>query len=396
MERGPSIDEPRFIRIRGRRGCHIYAAGGRSASLPPVMSVSDANIVYSFFQDEQGMMWLGTKRGLFSYDGYSLQRHASGEYGTDDNSIQTMVQLERGILCLGTDVGLSWFDLEHERCIPLPEALHRIGAVRSLVLFAGEEGILYAVTYHGLARIRTEAMQASYYHYLFPERMFFCNHALWYNVRDTLFCLGSDASLPEVYPLSGETGQIYGFGSDGGSSVCFSSTAGIFRIDFRTKECTNLYPSDHYFRASLFDRSREMMLWGGEDCLLCLPANPEKRPTSSPMPSSMCLPRVAVSRCRCVRRARRLSSRWPTTFARIGYNYDGRYLFEFNVRHDGSSRMPKSHRYATFPSLSAGWVLTNEAFMQDVEPLRDDHRHGHQLRCRLLAQPHQRDVRLVQ
>lgn len=56
-------------------------------------------------------------------------------------------------------------------------------------------------------------------------------------------------------------------------------------------------------------------------------------------------------------------------FARIGYNYDGRYLFEFNVRHDGSSRMPKSHRYATFPSLSAGWILTNEAFMQDVEPL---------------------------
>lgn len=56
-------------------------------------------------------------------------------------------------------------------------------------------------------------------------------------------------------------------------------------------------------------------------------------------------------------------------FARIGYNYDGRYLFEFNVRHDGSSRMPKSHRYATFPSLPAGWILTNEAFMQDVEPL---------------------------
>lgn len=600
----------------------------------------NANIVYSFFQDEQGMMWLGTKRGLFSYDGYSLQRHASDEYGTDDNSIQAMVQLERGILCLGTDVGLSWFDLEHERCIPLPEALHRIGAVRSLMLFAGElwigsrdeglwayhpkhgtlrkvelpgraesiiyalqpvgeklyvggyeglscydsrtcertgieldmerrllvnslcwdeqlqtlwvgtegdlyrylpgerraarypwlrgnsckalrmdggenllvgtdnglyvcdrrhteqlpehithdarseqslrnnvvwdifcdrdrnmwlgtdrgvsmarnaatsvllrlpefipgsegnsfacaladseggywlggenglvyidsrsnvcwfrqeerehplrhncirhiyedrdrivwiatdggiarydrpagrfvfytltdrrgilnanwsytiyedglhrlwiatfqgglfivekeqllawdpskpfralnnadvpwlgildktvyqleageEGILYAVTHHGLARIRTEAMQASYYHYLFPERMFFCNHALWYNVRDTLFCLGSGDSLPEVYPLSGETGQIYGFGSDGGSSVCFSSTAGIFRIDLRTKECTNLYPSDHYFRASLFDRSHEVMLWGGEDCLLCLPANPEKRP----------------------------------------------------------------------------------------------------------------------
>lgn len=56
-------------------------------------------------------------------------------------------------------------------------------------------------------------------------------------------------------------------------------------------------------------------------------------------------------------------------FGRINYNYDGRYLFEFNVRHDGSSRMPKSNRYATFPSFSAAWILTNEAFMQDIEPL---------------------------
>ena len=56
-------------------------------------------------------------------------------------------------------------------------------------------------------------------------------------------------------------------------------------------------------------------------------------------------------------------------FGRVNYNYDGRYLVEFNVRHDGSSRMPKSHRYATFPSISGAWILTNEKFMQDVEPL---------------------------
>lgn len=56
-------------------------------------------------------------------------------------------------------------------------------------------------------------------------------------------------------------------------------------------------------------------------------------------------------------------------FGRINYNFDDRYLFEFNVRHDGSSRMPKSHRYATFPSFSGAWILTNEKFMQNVEPL---------------------------
>ena len=54
-------------------------------------------------------------------------------------------------------------------------------------------------------------------------------------------------------------------------------------------------------------------------------------------------------------------------FGRINYNYDNRYLLEFNVRRDGSSRMPKSHRYATFPSVSAGWVITNEEFMPQLD-----------------------------
>ncbi len=53
-------------------------------------------------------------------------------------------------------------------------------------------------------------------------------------------------------------------------------------------------------------------------------------------------------------------------FGRIGYIYDNRYLFEMNVRHDGSSRLPKSHRYATFPSFSAGWVVSNEDFFSGV------------------------------
>lgn len=54
-------------------------------------------------------------------------------------------------------------------------------------------------------------------------------------------------------------------------------------------------------------------------------------------------------------------------FGRLNYNFDDRYLFEFDIRHDGSSRMPKSHRYATFPSLSAAWIVTSEKFMQNVD-----------------------------
>lgn len=54
-------------------------------------------------------------------------------------------------------------------------------------------------------------------------------------------------------------------------------------------------------------------------------------------------------------------------FGRVNYNYGGRYLFEVNVRHDGSSRMPKKNRYATFPSFSGAWLVSNEAFMQDIK-----------------------------
>jgi TonB-linked SusC/RagA family outer membrane protein len=53
-------------------------------------------------------------------------------------------------------------------------------------------------------------------------------------------------------------------------------------------------------------------------------------------------------------------------FGRVNYMLDSKYLFEFNIRHDGSSRMPKENRYATFPSFSAGWIISNEKFMQDI------------------------------
>ncbi|MDR3134208.1 MAG: TonB-dependent receptor [Prevotellaceae bacterium] len=52
-------------------------------------------------------------------------------------------------------------------------------------------------------------------------------------------------------------------------------------------------------------------------------------------------------------------------FGRASYNYDEKYLFEATVRRDGSSNFGKNNRFAVFPSVSAGWVLTNEGFMED-------------------------------
>lgn len=49
-------------------------------------------------------------------------------------------------------------------------------------------------------------------------------------------------------------------------------------------------------------------------------------------------------------------------FGRLNYNFLDRYLFEMNLRYDGSSRMPKNNRYGLFPSFSGGWVISNEGF----------------------------------
>ncbi len=54
-------------------------------------------------------------------------------------------------------------------------------------------------------------------------------------------------------------------------------------------------------------------------------------------------------------------------FARVGYTYNDKYLAEFNIRYDGSSRFGSSNRWGVFPSLSLGWRVSQEAFMQDVD-----------------------------
>jgi len=55
--------------------------------------------------------------------------------------------------------------------------------------------------------------------------------------------------------------------------------------------------------------------------------------------------------------------------SRLTYNYKGRYLFTASVRSDGSSRFGSQNRWGTFPSVSAGWIISDENFMESVEPV---------------------------
>lgn len=50
-------------------------------------------------------------------------------------------------------------------------------------------------------------------------------------------------------------------------------------------------------------------------------------------------------------------------FARLNYAYDSKYLFQANVRRDGTSVFAPGKQYATFPSFSVGWRVSNEDFL---------------------------------
>lgn len=55
--------------------------------------------------------------------------------------------------------------------------------------------------------------------------------------------------------------------------------------------------------------------------------------------------------------------------SRLTYNYKGKYLLTAALRADGSSRFGSNNLWGTFPSASAGWVVSDESFMDEVKPV---------------------------
>ena len=58
---------------------------------------------------------------------------------------------------------------------------------------------------------------------------------------------------------------------------------------------------------------------------------------------------------------------YQSFFGRVTYDYKGRYLLQVNARYDRSSRFAKEYRGGFFPSVSLGWVVTEEPFMKSVK-----------------------------
>jgi TonB-dependent starch-binding outer membrane protein SusC len=62
------------------------------------------------------------------------------------------------------------------------------------------------------------------------------------------------------------------------------------------------------------------------------------------------------------------ASEWSlaSEFAKLGYSYDNKYLADFTIRRDRSSRFAKEFRSAVFPAASFGWVISEESFLKNT------------------------------
>lgn len=64
-------------------------------------------------------------------------------------------------------------------------------------------------------------------------------------------------------------------------------------------------------------------------------------------------------------------SKWAlfSLVGRVNYGYNDKYLLSAAIRRDGSSKFRGNNRYSYFPSVSAGWIVSNEPFMQQVSAI---------------------------
>jgi TonB-linked SusC/RagA family outer membrane protein len=56
---------------------------------------------------------------------------------------------------------------------------------------------------------------------------------------------------------------------------------------------------------------------------------------------------------------------------RLNYSYNSKYLLQASLRYDGASRLSPGRKWDSFPSVSAGWVISEESFLNKVEPINN-------------------------
>ena len=69
--------------------------------------------------------------------------------------------------------------------------------------------------------------------------------------------------------------------------------------------------------------------------------------------------------------SKNISEKLFSLFARVNYSYQDKYMASASIRHEGSSKFAANNRWANFLSATAGWRISNEDFMKDIEWIED-------------------------
>ncbi|MDR2954665.1 MAG: hybrid sensor histidine kinase/response regulator, partial [Prevotella sp.] len=125
---------------------YVYGQNINYQSFTNILPSPDASTIYSFAQDSQGLIWIGTNKGLFSNDGYSSRQHFS--YGESSNtSVHRILHYDDRLLYLGTDNGILIYNYKTEQYENL-----KIEFPRNVRAIAKQDSLLWIGTLDGLFR----------------------------------------------------------------------------------------------------------------------------------------------------------------------------------------------------------------------------------------------------
>jgi ligand-binding sensor domain-containing protein len=127
-----------------------FGQGDAYREFENVFPGNDASVVTCLMQDQQGLMWMGSDKGLFSYNGYSVQQHLFSlqkSRSVINGMIHCGLFVDAIHLYLGSENGLLVYNIETDSFEKPPFDLHL--DIRSMVVF---EGDLWIGTLNGLYR----------------------------------------------------------------------------------------------------------------------------------------------------------------------------------------------------------------------------------------------------
>lgn len=243
-----------------------------------ILPNGEAYNIHSFRQDSLGMIWFGTNKGLFCYDGYNcIQHYEPGE--TSNTNIHTIEIFDGKWMLLGTDTGLQIFDYQKDRYVPLnikfPQDIRSIKIYKGLIWLGTATGVytynpdtrelknksrgltnkiiysllitkdnsFYAGTYNGL--FKYDFTLDKFQHIDLPHRgnsentfinsLYEDSHSgtLWIGTEGALFCINpQNGQTNEILPLHGNS--IKSLTQDAENNLVIGTDNGLYIYDKST------------------------------------------------------------------------------------------------------------------------------------------------------------------